>query len=70
MLGQLLARADSVVTTTSASDLQAALYGGGVVKLSFDGTVLLTTPLNLVATNTIIDASGHAVTISGNGSVQ
>src|SRR5690242_15076640 len=68
-LGQLLARADSVVTTTSAADLQAALYNGGTVTLNFDGTVSLSTPLNLL-TNTTIDASGHNVTITGNNSVQ
>ncbi|MDB6112708.1 MAG: Cna domain protein [Pedosphaera sp.] len=69
LLGQLLARADATVTTTSASDLQAALYGGGRVTLSFDGTVALTAPLNLL-TNTTIDASGHTVTITGNNAVQ
>src|SRR3954447_5162042 len=64
LLWQLPAQAEGVVTTASATDLRDALLDGGVVTLAFDGTINITNTINITDANpTIIDATGHTVTI-------
>jgi len=58
-----------VVTAPTEANLRAALAGGGMVTFAIDGTISLTN--TLVVTNaTTLDSLGHAVTLSGGGSVQ
>src|SRR5882724_2938109 len=65
-------RADTntILTSASVSDLRIAMLNGGTITLAFDGTLTLTNTLVVFANNTIIDASGHSVTISGNNNVR
>jgi hypothetical protein len=58
-----------VVTNASQADLLSAMAGGGTVNLAFNGTIWLTNSIT-VATNTVLIASNHSVTISGNNAVQ
>ncbi|MBI5383215.1 MAG: hypothetical protein HZA90_00865 [Verrucomicrobia bacterium] len=46
--------------------LRAALAQGGTIRLVADETITLCSSIT-IATNTVLDASGHRVTISGNG---
>ncbi len=53
-----------VVTNGTEAALTAALAGGGTVTFAWDGTITVTNA-KVIATNTILDASGRRVTISG-----
>ncbi|MDB6122238.1 MAG: Cadherin protein [Pedosphaera sp.] len=71
LLWHLPAGAEGVVTTASATELRDALLDGGLVTLAFDGTITITNTINITDANpTIIDATGHAVTITGNGKIR
>jgi hypothetical protein len=58
-----------VVTNASQADLLSAMAGGGTVNRAFNGTIWLTNTIT-VATNTVLIASNHSVTISGSNAVQ
>ncbi len=62
--------ADTVLTSASVSDLRIAMLNGGTITLAFDGTLTLTNTLVVFVNNTVIDATGHSVTIDGNSSVR
>ena len=47
-----------------AGGLQAALAGGGTVTFDCDGTIVV--PEIAIGINTVLDATGHDVTLSGN----
>jgi len=53
-----------VVTNCSGADLYSAMVRGGTVTIACDGTIGLTAP---IAYDTVLDASGHSVTLSGEG---
>jgi hypothetical protein len=63
------ARAGGVVTNCTESDLRAAMLGGSAVTFACDGTITLSNTLT-IATNTILEASGHKVLISGGNLVR
>ena len=60
----LTARGAGVVSHPSEVELRAALTGGGNVTFSFNGTILLTSPL-LISNDTMVDATGFGVVLSG-----
>lgn len=62
------ARGSGIVTTPDEVSLRAALNGGGLVTFNCDGTIVLANTLTIV-TDTTLDASGHAITLSGGGTV-
>ncbi|MFZ0827099.1 MAG: choice-of-anchor Q domain-containing protein [Verrucomicrobiia bacterium] len=49
--------------------LRAALTGGGTVTFNCEGTITVTGTL-AIASSTVVDATGHAITISGGNAVQ
>jgi RHS repeat-associated protein len=57
-----------VVSSLTDAALTSALSGGGTVTFSVDGTITLTSRKTISA-NTIIDGSGHTITLSGGNSV-
>jgi hypothetical protein len=57
--------ASGVVSTCSEFALRLALTGGGLVSFSSDCTITLSQPIVINQADTIIDANGHVVTISG-----
>ena len=57
--------AGGTVTSCTESSLDAALNGGGLVNFACDGIITITTTKNISA-DTILDATGHTVTISAN----
>lgn len=61
----------SAGTVNSADEaaLRAALAGGGMVTFNCDGTIVLTGTL-AIASSTVLDATGHAITISGGNAVR
>lgn len=61
--------AGGVVTGNTDAELRAALAGGGTVTFAFDGTIPLTNTLT-IASDTVIDGTGHNVAISGGGAVR
>lgn len=65
----MLLRAGGVVNSPDEESLRAALNGGGAVTFGVDGTITLSSPL-VISNNTIVDGSGHTVTISGNKAVR
>ena len=56
--------AGGTVGSNAESALDIALSGGGEVVLAFDG-VLSMTRTKLISKDTILDATGHTVTLSG-----
>ena len=54
-----------VVINTDETTLRNELAGGGTVTFDCDGVIVLSNTI-VIATDTILDASGHNVTISGN----
>ncbi len=58
-----------VVTECTEASLRAAMTGGGVVTFACDGTITLTVTITNEA-DAVLDATGHAVTISGGNSVR
>src|ERR1043166_5793646 len=61
--------ANVLLVQCSESALSDALVEGGRVTFACDGTIVLTRTM-MLTTNTVLDASDHAVTISGNHSVR
>src|SRR5262245_18511039 len=59
----------AMITTCDEASLRTALAAGGTVTLACDGTITVTDTL-VLATNVTLDASGHAVIISGNNAVR
>lgn len=59
----------SSITTPSETALRNAIANGGVVHLSFDGTITLTSTLE-ITNDVALDAQNHAITISGNNAVR
>jgi len=57
------------VSECTEAALRAALAGGGLVTFACDGTILLSAPL-LITNATALDATGHAVVLSGNKTVR
>ena len=51
-----------------AGTLQAALTGGGIVTFDCDGTIVV--PQIFIGAATVLDATGHDVTLSGNNANQ
>ncbi len=54
----------TVTNYTDASNLLAALAGGGTVTFAADGVITLTNPI-VIVTDTIFDAGGHNVVLTG-----
>ncbi len=67
--GGLPVWAAGTVTVPTEDALSAAMAGGGTVTFACDGTITLGNTI-VTLTNTILDGTGHQVTISGGGSVQ
>src|SRR5271165_3713697 len=65
----LSARSGGTVNSCTESDLNAALAGGGMVTFACDGVITLSGTKTL-STDTVLDGSGHSVTISGGNSIQ
>jgi hypothetical protein len=61
--------AGGVVATNTQSALVAAMAGGGTVTFAFNGTICLTNTIE-VSNDTVLDATGQDVAISGSNSVQ
>src|SRR5450759_4051405 len=61
--------AAGVVTNYTETNLRAAMAGGGTVTFACDGTITLSNTITISA-DTILDGSGHQITISGNNSVR
>ena len=62
------AHAGGGVSVCDEAHLLSALSGGGTVEFSCSGTIALTSTIT-ISTDTTIDGTGQAVTISGNNSV-
>src|ERR1017187_2627413 len=62
-------RAGGTVTSCTEASLRAAMAGGGTVTFACDGTITLGNTLSN-SLNTVLDGSGHQITISGGGTVQ
>src|ERR1039457_6089769 len=58
-----------VVTHTDETTLRNELAGGGTVTFDCDGVIVLSNTI-VIATDTVLDGSGHSVTISGNGAIR
>jgi hypothetical protein len=58
-----------VVTNCTEAALRAAVAAGGTVTFACDGTIVLSNTIT-VATNLVLDATDHQVTISGNNAVR
>ncbi len=56
--------ASGTVTNASLPNLLSALSSGGYVNLAFNGTIATSNTL-VISTNTVLDATGFQVTISG-----
>ena len=66
LLMQEAAWAGGTVTDCTETSLRAAMAGGGTVTFACDGTITLTNTIT-ISGNTILDGTGHQITISGNG---
>src|SRR6266478_1465617 len=64
------AQGGGTVTSYTEAALRTALTGGGTVKFACNGTITLTSPIIISAADTVLDGTGHTVTISGNNAVQ
>ena len=58
-----------VVSNADETDLLAAMAGGGTVTFAVNGTIYLTNTI-VVSNNTVLDATGQTVAISGSNAVQ
>ena len=58
-----------VVTSCTEASLRAAMAGGGTVTFACDGIIALGSTITN-ASNTVLDATGHQITISGGNSVR
>ncbi|MHB8522454.1 MAG: choice-of-anchor Q domain-containing protein [Limisphaerales bacterium] len=61
--------ASGTLTNATEADLRVALAGGGTVVFACDGTLPITST-KIISADTILDASGHSITISGQASVR
>jgi hypothetical protein len=61
--------AAGVVTSCTEASLRDAMAGGGTVTFACDGTITLASSISN-SVNTILDATGHQITISGTNKVQ
>ncbi len=61
--------ASGVVAGADESSLLAAMAGGGTVTFAVDGTIFLTNSI-VVSNDTVLDATGRNVAISGSNAVQ
>jgi hypothetical protein len=61
--------AAGVVTSATENSLVAAMAGGGTVTFAVNGTIYLTSTI-AVSDDTVLDATGQNVVISGSNSVQ
>ena len=59
--------AGGIVTDCTEASLRAALSGGGTVSFACDGTIVLSNTL-VIASNTVLDATGRSITLDGNSS--
>jgi hypothetical protein len=59
----------TVVTNADLATLQRALAGGGTVDFACDGTIILTNTI-VISNHTVLDATGHQITLSGGSNVQ
>jgi hypothetical protein len=66
---QVFAGTGGVVTNRTETALRAAMAEGGTVTFACDGTITLANTITNAA-ETTLDASGHQITISGNGAVR
>src|ERR1700757_5174327 len=62
-------QASGIVNTLSASQLKTAVESGGTVLIQVSGTITLNSTLS-PGPGTTIDATGYAVTLSGNNAVR
>jgi hypothetical protein len=69
LLASGLARAGGTVTSCTEANLRAAMAGGGTVTFACDGTITLANTISN-AVNTVLDATGHQITISGSNAVR
>jgi uncharacterized repeat protein (TIGR03803 family) len=69
LLGSMPARAGGTVTVCTETALRAAMAGGGTVTFACDGTIALATTITNTL-DTVLDGSGHQVTISGGDTVR
>ena len=60
---------DRVVRICTEADLRGAMVAGGTVIFACDGTITLANTIS-ISLDTVLDASGHRITISGNDAVQ
>jgi hypothetical protein len=68
LLVPLAARGGGVVTDCTEANLRAAMSGGGLVTFASDGTITLAGTITN-ETDTVLDGTGHQVTLSGNNAV-
>jgi hypothetical protein len=59
----------ATVSTCDEAGLRAALSGGGTVTFACDGVIALSNTIT-IANETILDGTGHSITISGGGAVR
>jgi hypothetical protein len=59
----------ATITECNEGSLRSAVAGGGTVTLACDGTIVLSQPL-VIDRDTVIDASGHSVILSGGDAVR
>jgi len=64
-----IAFCSGVVNSADEAALRAALAGGGTVTFNCDGTIVLTGTL-AIASSTVVNATGHAITLSGSNAVR
>ena len=57
------------VSAATEAELDAALSGGGTVTFAVDGTITVTSE-KIISADTVLDATGHDVTISGGNNVR
>jgi hypothetical protein len=69
LLWTLPMHAGGLVTNCTEADLRSALAGGGTVTFECDGTITLTSEM-VITNNTVINATGHTISLSGNNSVR
>lgn len=69
MLAGITSWAAGTVTSCTEPALRAALAGGGTVTFACDGTIVLANSMTTTA-NTMLDGSGHQITISGANAVR
>src|SRR5689334_19596743 len=69
LLLPVAAWAGGVVTNCTEGDLRAAMAGGGTVTFACDGTITLASTITNTL-DTMLDATGHQITISGRDTVR